>query len=45
LLDVVDRNAERSAAEIDRAIHEAVGRHRGGRPQSDDIAILCLEFH
>jgi sigma-B regulation protein RsbU (phosphoserine phosphatase) len=45
LLEVIDQNAEASPTELDRAIHEAVCRHRGDRSQTDDIATLCLEFH
>ena len=41
--DVIRANAERSAEEIANAIVTAVNRHRGERPQEDDITLVVVK--
>lgn len=44
LLDVIGRYAEEGTDEIDRAIHRELCEFRGDGPQTDDIAVLVVEF-
>ncbi len=43
LIDVIVANRHRSAQDMERAILDAVKRHTGNIPQSDDITLVVIK--